>query len=212
MIINKSFYAFLLCFFLFSFGLNAQTQSQTPVALSDADVLYHKALNFYLDGNYDQAILFAAESVEKDPGNEKSKNLLSVLTSEKEQEGQTVIWLAGKPVFVNATPTPSIPVVSLGVENNTAISKNIERLQTRLNNFYSSQESRNSQVAGQMQVIQELVKDNASGQYQELKNAQTDIYKELEKINKDNRNFWLLYCLCTVSVVFSIAAILRKSK
>jgi hypothetical protein len=204
---NKNYIFLFFIFFLLFSALNAQTQ--TPTVSADAEVFYHKALNFYLDGNYDQAILFAAESLEKDPGYEKSKNLLSVLTSEKEQEGKTVIWLAGKPVLV--TPTP-MPIINTPVENNSGVGKNVEKLQTQLNNFYHSQTTKNEQVNGQLQVIQELVKDNSSGQYQELKKAQTDIYQELEKINKDNHNFWLLYCLCTVSVIFSIAAILKKPK
>jgi TolA-binding protein len=58
------------------------------------DALYQQALDTYLGGDYDQAILLAAKAVQADPKNQKAQNLLTLLTNEKKDIGKYEIWLS----------------------------------------------------------------------------------------------------------------------
>jgi len=201
-----------LAFFLPS-GLWAQTlSSSTPFATqaSAADDLYHRALEAYLDGNYDQSILFCAQSLEKDPSYSKSKNLLAVLTAEKEKATKTVIWLP------SATAEPAPPVVvapSAPAPDTSGIQKDVLSLQTKLDHFAGAQSRKYQEVSGQLQVIQELIKNNSDAQYAEVKNSQVEIVNRLQKVESTRgQDLRLLYVLCAASVFLSAGAVWRNSK
>lgn len=74
---------------------------------------YQQALESYLGGDYDQAILLDTKSLQVDPGSTKAKALLSVLVSEKETAGKTVIWIGGQPTLVEkkVPAAPPAPVI-----------------------------------------------------------------------------------------------------
>jgi hypothetical protein len=186
-------------------SLNAQTAGPAPTPTA-AEGFYHQAMNAYLDGNYDQAIVFTAQSLQADPNFDKSKNLLTVLTTEKENEGKTVIWLAGKPVVV-AAPRVPLPVDESGIE------ESFRKLQARFNNYADAQARKNNQTDGQIQVIQELVQSSTSNGYEDLKKSQGELYKELQKDEADrSQDLRFLYILCSLSVLFSVAAIWKKNR
>ncbi len=96
-----------IALFGFSF-LNAQTPAPSPARSSEANILYHQALAAYLGGKYDQAILLTAKSLEKDPNDKNSKNLLEKLTVEKDRSRKTVIWIGGK------APKSTVPALNSG--------------------------------------------------------------------------------------------------
>ncbi|HEY5037534.1 MAG TPA: hypothetical protein VIJ93_00520 [bacterium] len=201
---------YLIFFFFYAPVLFAQTTSQTPSAEFKAEDFYHQALNAYLDGNYDQAIVLTAQSLGEEPSYAKSKNLLSILTVEKDQEGKTVIWLAGKPSIVIPTP---IAQNSRIFQEPSGLEKQVQTLQKRLGNFYTSQTYKNAETNSQIQVIQELIKNSSKNEYEELKISQLQIYKQLERIaSNHDRDLLLLFLLCFTSLGFSIVAILRKNK
>ena len=200
----------LLASVLCSYAQAPPTPAPTTSATQAADDLYHKALEAYLDGNYDQSILLTAESLEKDPAYAKSKNLLSVLTAEKEKASKTVIWLPS----ATAEPEPA-PVVAAPVPapDTSGLQKDLQGLQAKLDHFAGAQYRKNQEVNGQIQVIQELVKENATGQYAEVQKAQVDIVNRLQKVETSRgQDLRLLYVLCAASVLFSAAAAWRSSK
>jgi hypothetical protein len=194
-------------------GLGAQVlpnPTSVSAPTSVADDLYHRALEAYLDGNYDQSILFCAQSLEKDPSYGKSKNLLAVLTAEKEKATKTVIWLP------SATAEPAPPVVvapSAPAPDTSGIQKDVQVLQIKLDHFVGTQSRKNQEVNGQLQVIQELVKNNSGAQYDEVKNSQVEIVNRLQKVESTRgQDLRLLYVLCAASVLFSAGAVWRNAK
>jgi hypothetical protein len=203
-----------LIFLLLFIGVNGDLSSQvlptlTPAVnqISPADDLYHRALEAYLDGNYDQSILLTAQSLEKDPTYPKSKNLLAVLTSEKEKATKTVIWLP------NTTPEPAPLVVPVPVQEKVAVRHDVQDLQTKLERFEGAQNRKNQEVNGQLKVIQELVRDNSSGQYEEVKRSQFEIVNRLQKVESSRgQDLRLIYVLCAASVLLSGGAVWRNTK
>jgi hypothetical protein len=210
--VNRLFFCLIL-FLAFGltvgFSARAEELGAQKEPAQTADDFYRRALTAYLDGNYDKAILLTAQSLEKDPTHEKSRNLLAVLTSEKEREGKMVIWLAGKPTIISPTPVPftANPFPDLG-----ELPKDFKNLQTRVDRFYSAQMGKNAQTEGRIQVVQELVKTNSGAQYDEFRKSQTEVYNELKKINSSgNPDMRILYLLCGASLLFSLIALFRKS-
>jgi hypothetical protein len=178
-------------------------------AAPEAEDLYHQALSAYLDGQYDKAIILTAQSLEKDPTFYRSKNLLSILTAEKELEGKTVIWLTGKPSLVPAAP--ALPMG--GASEVAALGLEVHALREKVDRFHGSQTRKNAELNGQIQLMQGLFTSNSTGQYSELQRAQLEIYNQLREANsRSGLDLWILYLLCFASMIFSFLAIWRKPR
>jgi TolA-binding protein len=191
----------LVAFFWFSMGPLAgqiqPTPSQTS-AVDEAETLYRQALSSYLDGDYDKAIVATAQSLEKDPNFQKSKNLLTLLSAEKDNEGKTVIWLAGKHTDEVPVLTPPIdsaqPPSSLSPGELARLQAEITSVRTQENSNRRIQTMQAQQLAGQLDVIHDMVSINNSGQYQELRNSQVDLYQQVQNLNKARWGslFWVV--------------------
>jgi hypothetical protein len=174
-------------------------------AAPGAEELYHEALVAYLDGRYDKAILLSARSLEKDPAYPKARNLLTILTSETEMEGKTVIWLAEK-------GPPAAPVLQAAQADAAGEGLGLEvyALREKVHRFYDSQMGKNAELSGRMQVVQGLVKNNYDAQYSEIRKSQIEIYRRLESLKTERgAGLWPLYLLCLASAIFSILAYSR---
>lgn len=162
--------------------------------------LYQQALDTYLNGDYDQAILLAAQSVEADPQDQKSRDLLTLLTKEKKEIGASEIWLpsqAAKPNGLMENPVPALPTPV----RSKAVQRQIEKIQERFNNFYVNQAQENGLFQGQILAVSELLRENANHQYDELRKSQNDLTQEIQAMNASNtRSLWILYGLCFVSL------------
>jgi hypothetical protein len=193
--------------FLISFSnLKAQTPTATEVQPQDGDGLYQQALDTYLNGDYDQAILLAAKSVEIDPKNQKAQNLLMLLTNEKKDIGNYEIWLSTH-TSNNLTTTPVIAPVMSPVLTNTSDDP-IANVEKRFNGFYSAQIRENGQFQGQIQAVSDLLRENSNHQYDELRKSQTDLMSEMESASRSSeRNLWILYILCFSSMLLSACAL-----
>ena len=186
----------------------AQTPAATAVQPQDSDALYRQALDTYLNGDYDQAILLAAKSVEADPKNQKAENLLLLLTNEKKDIGNYEIWLSTHPsaklpgdsgLLTASEPPPS---------GSPAGPDEIGAVQKRLNIFYAAQTRENGQFEGQIQAVSELLRENSNHQYDELRKSQVDLLNEMENASRGNeRNLWILYLLCFGSMFLSACAL-----
>jgi len=66
-----------------------------PLAKKAAQ-FYQKALEAYLAGDYEQAILLDSQALEINPQYKKAKSLLEVLVEEKERIRKAEIWLRGE--------------------------------------------------------------------------------------------------------------------
>ena len=208
-------------FALLSSGLLAQpAQPVQPASAasvagspaSQAEALYHQALNAYLEGDYDKALLLSAQSLDKDPSHLKTKNLINILATEKDQEGKTVIWISGKPALAPAEPAPVPQVVQPPVRDDSKLESAIESLRTGMNRFFGNQGYKNTQMEGQIRTIQGLLKSNSDNKYAEIQAAQVELNKKLEKLQSAGPDLRFLYLLCAASVFFSLLALFRKPK
>lgn len=192
---------------------------QTPSSVDEAETLYRSALKSYLDGDYDKAIICTAQSLEKDPNFEKSKNLLTLLSAEKENEGKTVIWLAGKqtapiqmvPPASALAPLPSSPPLS---------SADLSRLQAEINSARAQEDNHNrlqtlraNQLAGQFEVMHDMMSINNEGQYQELRTSQVQLNQQLQKIERGRWGglFWF-FLVSFASLGLSVVSLLTHRK
>jgi hypothetical protein len=207
-ILKLTLVLFVTCFMLMPVSA-AQVAGKTP---QTADGIYRQALDAYLDGHFDESIALVAKSLTLDSNHAKSKNLLSILVFEKERERKSVIWLAGKPVYVTPVPVPGpapipMPVFPKGLD------KKIKLLQMQLNQYFNSQAARDAQREGQIDVIQALLKNNEGSQYGELKQALDKIYDQLKAIQAEGSpDLRLLYLICGLSLFFSFLALWKASK
>jgi len=181
-----------------------------PLMASPADPIYEKALASFLEGDYDKALLLSAQSLEKDPAHVKTKNLISVLAAEKEQDGKTVIWLAGKPALV---PVPQAQPQTI-VQNDDGLRDALRRLEGKLDRSHAGLSSRQETTEGRVRMVQGLLQENDQAKYREVRAAQAEIYKKLEEIEKGRTgpDLLLLYLLCGGSLLLSLAALVRGSR
>lgn len=213
------FFILTACWVFLPTSLRAQIPP-TPVATSAADeaeALYRDALKSYLDGDYDKAIISTAQSLEKDPNYEKSKNLLTLLSAEKENEGRTVIWLNGKQ---SPAPPASIPVPVQAPPPPSFTQSDLNRLQAEINSVRAQEEGhhrvqtlRTTQLAGQFDVMHDMMSVNSETQYQELRTSQVQLDQKLRKIVQDRWGgfFWVLL-ISVASLALSVFSIMGHGK
>jgi hypothetical protein len=175
------------------YGQALPASDPTPAAES-AESLYRQALASYLDGDYDKAIVATAQSLEKDPNFEKSKNLLALLSAEKDNEGRSVIWLAGKQT---PPPPPSVPAPgapALSAPDMARLESEINSVRAQENNNRRFQVAQANQMAGQLDVIHDMVSINASGQYQELRSSQVELDRKVQSLGRQRWGslFWVV--------------------
>jgi hypothetical protein len=180
------------------------------LSASPADPIYEKALTSFLEGDYDKALLLSAQSLEKDPAHVKTKNLINVLAAEKEQEGKTVIWLAGKPAVVPVAQAQPQTIL----HSDDGLRDALKRLEAKLDRSHSTLTGRQEVTDGRVRTVQELLQENDQAKYREVRAAQAEIYKKLEEMEKGRTgpDLLLLYLLCGGSLLFSLAALVRSSR
>lgn len=177
--------------FIISLGRGALAQDQPAVPLGQApgtsapvpptpagNDLYSQALQAYLGGNYDQAILMDSRALQADPKDAKAQALLSILVSEKDKANQTVIWIGKENGTEVAAVDPPVPVTAPVVApqakppaaRSSAKTQGLAELQARVN------------------AVAFLLERDQNSQYRELKGAQVGVQKRLDEINA--RSLW----------------------
>jgi hypothetical protein len=140
---------------------------------------YQGALQAYLSGDFDQAILLDSKALQSDSQDKKAQALLSILISEKDNANKTVIWIGGKPAIVEPSQNPEVlaPVtiiqektVPSGIRPASAGSKKLAELEARV------------------QTTAFLMERDSFSQYRELSGAQVATNKRLDDISKDLGN------------------------
>lgn len=171
----------LLFITLLGKGVFAQDPSTAPVGQVPASVpqvpagndLYPQALQAYLAGNYDQAILLDSRALQADPKDAKAQALLSILVSEKDKASQSVIWIGkengGEPVPVSL-PAP----VTVTQEKTEAVpvSKRPARKVLAM-----------AELEARVNAVAFLLERDQNSQYRELKGAQVSAQKRLDEIS-----------------------------
>jgi len=93
--------ALLLC--LLAPGLLRATATEEKRAVK----LYQGALEAYLSGHYEEAILMDSQALDINSHYKKAQSLLDVLIKEKEKANKTEIWLRGEDQVKVPVPIPS---------------------------------------------------------------------------------------------------------
>lgn len=180
---KKAFLVGLL--FLVHWGIPVPSQAQSVsvdpsipatalnVPGSTGSDLYSQALQSYLAGNYDQAILFDSKALQANPQDPKAQALLSLLVNEKDKANQTVIWIGkenvNEPMPVNL-PAP-VTVIQEKVVNRTAPSRPSLKGQGM------------AELEARVNAVAFLLERDSNSQYRELTGAQTAVQKRLDEIN-----------------------------
>ncbi len=191
------------------FPTTETAQTETSPSMEPAQVNYQQALEAYLRGDYDQAILSAAKSLQADPDLKKSQDLLSVLVLEKEQGAQTEIWLNQKKRDLKAlTPTP-VPAPEDGFD---AIWNEIRSLQKQIALLANTGQVR--LLEKRMSSLARLMEKNANSNYGELQVSQAKtlekIVSVLKKQERHDRSLFWLFVLASLGVILSLFALMRK--
>jgi len=184
--------ATILCIFCVVFlgihsPLSAQHFPTSQVAEPNSELFYRQALQAYLDGNYDEAILLAAKSVSKDPANKEVQNLLDLLMGEKDRAKKTEIWLSEKFPVKNNLESPDQISKNLSNKVSEDLKNDIKRIQVQSGHF----------------------KENSDAQYSRLQKSQAEVFYELEK---QRSNLFFLYLFSGASLFLSLLAFWSKLK
>jgi hypothetical protein len=133
------------------------------------DEYYQSALQAYLNGDMDQAILLDSKSLQMNPQNQKAQALLTVLIGEKDTAQKTVIWIGGKPATVEAAaPVSQAPVTVVKTNWTKAPRLDTAKLQ---------------EVEARIQTITFLLQRDSINQYKELTGNQMQTTHRLDEIS-----------------------------
>ncbi len=182
----------LVLILLASFFAN-WTLAQTVELPQSANDYYQSALQSYLTGDFDQAILWDSKALQVDPQDKKAGELLSLLISEKDTANKTVIWIGGKPTVVEqgaANAVPQAPVTLFKekvVRSPSADSQRLAELETRV------------------QTVAFLMERDSFSQYRELSGAQAQTTKRLDDISFGLRDLGLGMRVSNILFVLALA-------
>jgi hypothetical protein len=177
----------------------------------ESNRLYKGGLDAYLAGNYDRAILLAAKAAQADPQSKKAQDLLSVLVAEKEKIARTEIWISN-PKQASKQPK-RIDIKFLWAEL-VIIRKEIKAIKAmKAGRAPINGENLLPQFERQVQVIAALLDRSSTAQMTEMKTAQDQVYRALGVTQTVGlRMAMILFGLCLVSLILSVAAFLRRER
>ncbi len=158
-----------------------------------ANDYYQSALQSYLTGDFDQAILWDSKALQIDPQDKKAGELLSLLVSEKDMANKTVIWIGGKPTVVEqgtANAAPQAPVTLF---------------KERMVRSPSTDDRKLAELETRVQTVAFLMERDSFSQYRELSSAQAQTTKRLDDISYDLKDLGLGMKVSDIFFVLALA-------
>jgi len=129
---------------------------------------YQKALEAYLAGDLDQAIVLDSRVLKADPRDLKASSLLNILISEKDQAGRTVIWIGGKPSA--EAPAPQVkPVPRVIVQKRTA-------------GLSAADRQKLQELEERVQLVGQLMERQTRERYKEMAEGQAQTAQRLKEL------------------------------
>ncbi len=193
--------------FLLIWLASAIAIAQTVDISSTPTDYYQSALQAYLSGDFDQAILLDSKALQANSQDKKAQALLSILVSEKDNANKTVIWIGGRPAVVESPKGLEAPApVTVIQEKTIGVSARPKGVDDK----------KLAELEARVQTTAFLMERDSFNQYRELNGAQEATNKRLEEISltlKDlgngvqHSNFLFLLAL-----VVSGAALLKSWK
>ncbi|HTC20015.1 MAG TPA: hypothetical protein VK859_04155 [bacterium] len=155
---------------LFSAMAMAQTVDGVPTPTD----YYQSALQSYLSGDFDQAILLDSKALQANSQDKKAQALLSILISEKDNANKTVIWIGGKPAIVESPPSVEVPAPVTIIQ---------EKAVPPAAHPAAAGSKKLAELEARVQTTAFLMERDSFSQYRELTGAQVATNKKLEDIN-----------------------------
>lgn len=190
---QKRFLKVLAFYLLMFWPFLTIAAAQTVEAPKTANDYYQSALQAYLAGDFDQAILWNSKALQVDPQDKKAGALLSILVSEKETANKTVIWIGGKPSVVEdqtAPPLTQAPVTVFKEKESRPApvdSRKLQELETRV------------------QTVAFIMERDSFNQYRELSGTQAQTTKRLDEISFDLKGLGLGMWVSNILFILALA-------
>ncbi len=141
--------------------------SPTPVA-----DYYQSALQAYLSGDLDHAVLWDSKALQSDPQDRKAQALLSILISDQDAAKKSVIWIGGNAPETAGEKSPELQApVTVVKEVHGALRPPVDGRKL-------------AELENRVQTVAFLLQRDSFNQYRELNNNQTQMAKELEKVSQ----------------------------
>jgi hypothetical protein len=164
----------LLAFLACAAGLQAQTAGTVPAPVPAPGDFYQSALQAYLVGDFDHAILFDSKALQADPQDKKAQALLNILVSEQDAARKSVIWIGDQAATVQApaaAPPPPSPVTV------------IRERTVRERPAASGVDARKlAELEARVQTVAFLMERDSFSQYRELSGAQAQTTQRLDEL------------------------------
>jgi len=128
---------------------------------------YQSALESYLSGDYEQAILLDSQALQANPGYKKAKALLDVLIQEKDRMKKSEIWLRGEDKLQVPLPKAAVPARTRQVVVRQELDK--EKLQ---------------ELESRIQTVALLMERDTMDRYHELSDNQAQSATRLDNMAK----------------------------
>jgi hypothetical protein len=141
---------------------------------TDPTDYYQSALQSYLSGDFDQAILLDSKALQANSQDKKAQALLSILISEKDNANKTVIWIGGKPAIVESPQNSEVPAPVTVIQEKTI---------PAVIHPASVGNKKLAELEARVQTTAFLMERDSFSQYRELTGAQVATNKRLEDIN-----------------------------
>ncbi len=154
--------------------------AQTP-ADDDANQFYQSAMQSYLAGDLDKAILLDSKALTVKPNFKKASDFLNTLVTEKEEADRTVIWIGegNSPAVVPMVPKPILAPPPVAPQN-AQIGLPVRRVPGVTQKKFDELEKR-------IQVVATLLGRNSDDQYKELRMGLVDTANELKALREETQ-------------------------
>lgn len=184
---------------------------------SEADRLYHKALDAYLIGDYDEAILHAARALQVEPNFKRAAELLSTLIAEKEELGKKEVWIGRRGESSPSKTAPmTVRVTEAASDEHAWLWEELHLLRdliTRLEQATSTPGMED--LERRLTVAVGLLMRHTTYQYDALRGEQQSMKNRLERLEQQGKGKWRrllpLYALSTSSLFLALLAWRRSS-
>ncbi len=181
----------------------------------ESERLYRQSLDSYLLGQYDQAIVLAAQSLQLDPAESKAQDLLTVLVAEKERVRKSEVWISVPASDVPPSPAPSPETIAYDDskvwEELSALREDVRRL--RESKRQESAQHLMTLFEQRVQVIAGLLDKSSTAKVAEVRQEQERMSKRMGRMTAGGVVLaGVLGVLSLVSMVLSIIAFRRHGQ
>lgn len=199
---KRFLYLFGICFLVGSRVVFAA--AETIEAPKTANDYYQSALQAYLAGDFDQAILLDSKALQTDPQDKKAEALLSILVSEKDAANKTVIWIGGKPTLAGNEPINPVPQVPVTI------------FKDKVSRPAGADSGKLKELEARIQTVAFLMERETFSQYRELSGAQVQTSRRLDDISLNLKGLggwmWVSNILFLLTLAVSSLALWKSWK